>query len=322
MDDEIRTVDEDPNPSDSSADDNPQINAGAQTLPVESASDNGDVGKSKKGPGAVAMIYQRIIPALNRIFLPAFKIWVAGEGIDDAIRETGKLNNMHPDATTIINYLGEHYMEEWKVDRTAKEYLTALERIDKSGVRATMSLKPSQMGFDVPGRGEELAERNMTAIIEQAQALGIFVWVDMEHTSYTDFTLNTCIEWLKRFDNAGIVLQANLRRTMADLRAIIALDRSIYPIPPKIRLCKGIYKEPEAVAFVRKPEINENFGALISELIINSPPDVWVAVGSHDDVYVNQSIRERGQLALQLPPRDRVESPDRNRDQIAPERSV
>ncbi len=245
-----------------------------------------------RGPGAGAQAYQRVIPILNKIFLPMFKIWVAGENIGDAIRETRKLIDKSSNSTTIINYLGEHYTQEWKVKRTVDEYLMALEKIKESGLPATVSLKPSQMGFDVPDTGRGLAARNMTTIVDKAAELGLFVWIDMEHIGFTDFTIEIYTEWLKNYDNVGIVLQANLRRTMADMRAMCALDRSVCPIPPKIRLCKGIYKEPEAVAFVKKNEVNENFGELIRELIFNSSNDVWVAVATHDDKYADQAISQ------------------------------
>jgi proline dehydrogenase len=246
----------------------------------------------RRGPGAGAQAYQRIIPVLNKIFLPMFKIWVAGENIGDAIRETRKLMDKSSNSTTIINYLGEHYTQEWKVRRTVDEYLMALDKIKESGLPATVSLKPSQMGFDVPEIGTELAAKNMTAIVEKAAKLGLFVWIDMEHIGFTDFTIENYTGWLKVYDNVGIVLQANLRRTMADMRAMCALDRAVYPIPPKIRLCKGIYKEPEAVAYVKKSEVNDNYGNLIHELIFNTPDDVWVAVATHDDKYADLAIRQ------------------------------
>lgn len=257
-----------------------------------STAETGSGTRQSSGPGASARIYQRVIPVLNKVFLPAFKIWVAGEHIADAIRETERLTARHSRAESIINYLGEHYTQEWKVEKTVSEYLRAISEIAKAGVKATVSIKPSQMGFDLASRGAETARENMTRIVAEAKKQGIFVWVDMEHTGYTDFTLETYREWLREFENAGIVIQANLKRTMADLKALVSLDRRDYVHPAKIRICKGIYKEPEAVAFTKKPDINENFGALIHELIFGSPEDVWVAVASHDDVYVNQGISE------------------------------
>lgn len=260
-----------------------------------STSETKNGAKPISGPGASARVYQRVIPVLNKVFLPLFKIWVAGEHIGDAIRETEKLTARHSNGETIINYLGEHYTQEWKVQRTFEEYMRALSKISEAKVKATVSIKPSQMGFDLPAGGNETARRNMTSIVAKAESLEIFVWIDMEHTAYTDFTLDTYRDWLKEFGNVGIVIQANLKRTMDDLRSLVAQDRSTYVYPAKIRICKGIYKEPDSVAFTKKPDINENFGALIHELVFNSPKDVWVAVASHDDVYVNQGIRENGE---------------------------
>ena len=153
-----------------------------------------------------------------------------------------------------------------------------------------MSLKPSQMGFDLSAEGAEIAFSNIGGIIEDAESRGIFVWMDMEHTGYTDFTVNSYVEWLREKENVGIVLQANLRRTMDDLKRLCALDRKEYPVPAKIRLCKGIYKEPADLSFTRKTEVNGNFEALIRYLINDAPEDVWAAVASHDEVYVNLGV--------------------------------
>jgi len=235
-------------------------------------------------------LYVSLIPIANLIFLPLFKTWVAGASIESAITETRKLNAKGDEAVTIVNFLGEHYNQRWKVEQTVREYHDVIDRIAESGVQATVSTKPSQMGFDLPEDSLEYTQGSIRSIIERGSNKGVFVWIDMEHQGFTDFTIDIYRSYLKDFDNVGIVLQANMKRTDEDLRGLLKLDRSEYPHPAKIRLCKGIYKEPAEIAFTRKPEVNEHFGKLIRIMMEEGPDDIWAAVASHDDVYTDMGV--------------------------------
>src|SRR5438552_5343600 len=119
-------------------------------------------------------------------------------------------------------------------------YVEALEAIARDQVEANISLKLTQLGLDL---SRELAVAHLRKILERARELDIFVRIDMESSAYTERTLSVHGElWDEGFTNFGIVLQAYLYRTEADVND--AIERGV-----QVRLCKGAYLEPARVAF-------------------------------------------------------------------------
>ena len=87
---------------------------------------------------------------------------------------------------------------------------------------------------------------NLRKILERAEPAGFFVRIDMESSAYTDVTLDIFETlWQHGYRHIGVVLQAALYRTEADVRRINALGA-------RIRLVKGAYKEPKDVAYQQK----------------------------------------------------------------------
>jgi len=64
----------------------------------------------------------------------------------------------------------------------------------------------------------------------------------------------------KGFDNVGVVLQAYLRRTLDDIRSLADLK-------PNVRLCKGIYVEPPAIAFTDYDAVRANYVRSLDALL-------------------------------------------------------
>jgi proline dehydrogenase len=115
------------------------------------------------------------------------------------------------------------------------------------------------------------------------------VRIDMEHSGLTDQTLaiyRTLRE--QGCDNVGIVLQAYLRRTFDDVRALADLT-------PSVRLVKGIYIEPPELAYTEGALVNRNFIALLRELV---DMGCRVAVASHDEALVGEARRLADQRRL------------------------
>src|SRR5205814_9319637 len=108
----------------------------------------------------------------------------------------------------------------------------------------------TQMGRDTD---EAVCVENMRAIIARASAYGSFVRIDMEQSDYTERTLQLFRRTFHpEFGNAvGVVLQSYLRRTERDVEDMIALGA-------RVRLCKGAYQEPPAVAFPNKRDVDAN----------------------------------------------------------------
>ncbi|MEW6329438.1 MAG: proline dehydrogenase family protein, partial [Candidatus Micrarchaeota archaeon] len=210
--------------------------------------------------------------------LPVMKKWIAGPKIKDAIEAVRKLNAEGRNRIGLINFLGEHYKKKEQVNAMLDEYLSALDKIKRSGIRTTISIKPTQAGMDI---SEEYCYETTRKIVARAKESGIFVWVDMEGSKYTTGTLALYSALAREFDNVGTVLQANLKRTKNDLRTLLKENPDA-----KIRLCKGAYKEGADIAFQTKKEVDKNFGELI-EIAFYWANNVILA--SHDDKLIEMA---------------------------------
>jgi len=161
--------------------------------------------------------------------------FVAGEKAEDAIRVVGELNAKGINAT--LDHLGEHTSTSEEADKATDDILHILNEIDKSGVRANISIKLTQIGM---GLDEEICRQNLVRILEQVKKHGNFVRIDMEDTPYTDITISLYHSLFERgYDTSdvGLVIQSYLFRSEADTRALLENGT-------RIRLVKGAYKEP------------------------------------------------------------------------------
>lgn len=181
--------------------------------------------------------------------------FVAGETSAEALAVVGQLNARGINAT--LDHLGESVTSEADARRAADDYVALLGRIGDTGARANVSIKLTQMGLDL---SEAFCLRNVRRIVECARQVGTFVRIDMEGTAHTEATLGIFRALHREFDNVGIVLQAYLYRTGADLEGVLA-ERG------RVRLCKGAYKEPSELAFPRKADVDANFVRLAHTLL-------------------------------------------------------
>lgn len=191
--------------------------------------------------------------------LPGFKQvtrrFIAGENIDDAIKEIQELNKLGITAT--FDHLGESTTSEAEAESDVREYFRVLRRINETGVNSNVSVKPTQLGLDI---SEDLCKRNIRRIVEEAKRYGNFVRMDMEGSDKTDATLRMFYELREEFDNVGIVLQSYLYRTEKDVDEVLRRGA-------RIRLCKGAYDEPESVAFPEKKDVDDNYVKLMQKLL-------------------------------------------------------
>jgi proline dehydrogenase len=100
----------------------------------------------------------------------------------------------------------------------------------------------------------------------------------MEDSSTTSDTLKL-YERLRSdgFDNAGVVIQANMRRSEKDIQRLISMKANI-------RLCKGAYVEPESIALRGREEIRFNFLKLLRMLL---DAKCHVGIATHDDLLIH-----------------------------------
>ena len=193
----------------------------------------------------------------NRLARKLASRFVAGETIDEAMSTVRDLSASNLSAS--LDLLGESVLHAEEAQRACRTYLDLLERIHSAKANANVSVKLTQMGLDID---EQLCVSNMRAIIGQAKQYDSFVRIDMEQSSYTAKTLQLFTDALHpEFGNAaGVVLQSYLRRTAADVDAMIALRA-------RVRLCKGAYQEPEDVAFPKKSDVDANYIACMERLL-------------------------------------------------------
>jgi len=193
----------------------------------------------------------------NRLARKLASRFVAGETVDEAITTLRDLNGSNLSAS--LDLLGESVLHAEEAQRACKTYLEVLERIHTAKANANVSVKLTQMGLDID---EQLCLGNMRSIIGQAKQHGSFVRIDMEQSSYTARTLQLFTDvFYPAFGNAvGVVLQSYLRRTAADVDAMISLGA-------RVRLCKGAYQEPEDVAFPEKRDVDANYIACMERLL-------------------------------------------------------
>src|SRR5579862_9350531 len=189
--------------------------------------------------------------AFQKNFFFLAKRFVPGVTIESAIAAVRELNAAGMSAT--LDFLGEDVLERSAAIKTRDEYFEMLDAIRKSGVDSNVSVKLTAMGLLVD---EDFGLDNLLAIMDRARAnADPFVRIDMEGSAVTDATLRVFERAFAREKNVGIVLQAYLKRTAADVERAIELGA-------RVRLCKGAYNEPPEIAIKEMPAIRANYKKL------------------------------------------------------------
>ncbi|WP_211313132.1 proline dehydrogenase family protein [Halarchaeum salinum] len=194
--------------------------------------------------------------------------FVAAESPEGALEHAVKLNAQGIGA--ILNLLGEHYHEHMPAFDDMMEYRYLVAEISERELDASVSVKPSQIGLDI---GDDVFAENLEGIVDYAVEHDVFIWVDMEDHTTTDATLDAVVENASR-DGArvGVAIQANLKRTEDDLKRLANSDAGV-------RLVKGAYDEPAAVAYTEKSQVNQAYERHLEYLFQEFEQ---VSVGSHD----------------------------------------
>ena len=201
--------------------------------------------------------------------------FVAGDDINEAIEAVRALNADGLKAT--LDNLGEDSLDRPHALAARDENLNMLRRLAESGVDANISLKLTQLGlaFD-----EKLATESLLSIVTEAERLKTFVRIDMEGSQWTQKTLDLFYLLHETHPGVGIVLQSALRRTEQD--CLEAVKRAA-----RVRLCKGAYKEPAAVAFQDKKEVDASYDRC-SAILAKAPIP---AMATHDDARIAAALK-------------------------------
>ena len=201
--------------------------------------------------------------------------WVAGETLEDAIRVAKAANARGISA--LINHLGEHYREKGPVEATRDEYLRLLAAMRDGGIRGDISLKPTQFGILID---RAYALSMILPVLGAAIADRRVLWLDMETSPTVDDTISIGEDLLRRYDRVGICLQANLRRTEADLPRVLGEGA-------RIRLVKGAYKETPEVAYTVRADIDRQFLKHLETLFERGRD---FAVATHDGRMIQRAL--------------------------------
>jgi proline dehydrogenase len=210
--------------------------------------------------------------------------YIAGTELDDAEAAVSRLNAGGMLAT--VDVLGEEIRRAAEARTIAQAYLDVLAAVERERLDSNISIKLTALGLKLdPALCRELLEH----VVADARRRGNFVRIDMEDSSTTDETL-ALYRGLREsgFDNVGVVLQAYLRRTAADVAALADLR-------PNVRLCKGIYVEPPELAFRDPEQVRASYVRLL-ELLLDGGS--YVGVATHDEWLIKRALEQVLQRSL------------------------
>jgi proline dehydrogenase len=208
------------------------------------------------------------------------KKYIAGKMLSDALQVTKDFNSR--DIRTTIDLLGEYFTRMEKINQYKKEYLNLIKVTSEYNLDNSYSLKPSMFGLLID---EEICYSNVRDLVEKAASNGRFIRIDMEDSSCTTKEIELYKKLHAEFpQNVGIVLQAYMKRTLADINDLASLQPSG---SVNIRICKGIYNEPAVIAFKKMPEINSNFLAALEQMFRNN---IYAGIATHDKHLIEGAI--------------------------------
>jgi proline dehydrogenase len=203
--------------------------------------------------------------------------FIAGESVAEAI-EAARAIEMQG-LTHTLDMLGESVTDLAHAESATRDYLAAIDAIAASGVGRGLSLKLTQLGLDVD---KAMAVDNLRTILARSEPAGFFVRVDMENSPYTDVTLEIFETlWSHGHRRIGVVLQSALHRSEQDLARMNALGAGV-------RLVKGAYKEPKAVAYQRKADVDAAYARMLVTLLTEGHDP---AIATHDPAMIDLACR-------------------------------
>jgi proline dehydrogenase len=210
--------------------------------------------------------------------------YVAGVTLRDAISTDRALAAAGLRSTTTL--LGEHLHDPARVEAVVNEFFRLLEALQLDGLEGGISVKPTHVGLAID---PELCRDSLDRLAAEAQRRGRFLRIDMEDHSTTDVTLAIYRDLRQRHHNVGVVLQAYLKRTLDDIEAL--------PLDSSVRLCKGIYVEPEPLVVGGFGEVRANYLRALDLLLARG---TRVALATHDGWELQMLLGVAPQLRQRL----------------------
>ena len=241
----------------------------------------------------MALLNRAIVTVLSAV--PEALLWqfarryVAGVTLREAAQTVRGLNDRRLLAT--LDILGEHVADPEDARADGRAYAEVLHTIRKEDLSANISVKPTHMGLKLD---PDLCLGILRDLVHLARGLGNFVRLDMEDSTCTDETLRLYRTLVKEAPSVGVVLQAYLKRSQEDAKSLAEEQANI-------RVCKGIYREPETIAWKDRQAIRQNFIVLL-EILMGAGS--YVGIATHDSWVIQEA---RGLIRRLGVPRERYE---------------
>ena len=198
--------------------------------------------------------------------------FVAGETSEEAIAAARVIEQLG--STVTLDLLGESVTSAAAASDATAAYVALIDDAARAGISRNISLKLTQLGLDVD---RATTIDNLRRVLGAADRHDFFVRIDMEHSAYTEATLQTFeTVWGIGHRRVGVVIQSCLRRSMEDVRRLTAIGAPV-------RLVKGAYREPADVAYQRKADVDAAFVELMQALLAAGAP---TAVATHDPALI------------------------------------
>lgn len=231
----------------------------------------------------------------RRFVRRAVRRFMPGETLEDALREAATLGERG--VPVIVTMLGENLETAGETRAIVDEYVRAMDLAERSGLDVEISIKPTHLGLD---QDPALVFENASRLCAAAEGRGT-LWVDMEGSAYTEPTLDLYRSLKAKHENVGLCLQSYLHRTPDDLASLLDLA-------PRIRLVKGAYAEPPAIAFPIKSDVDRAYRELADVLLSHfaSGGEGFVGFGTHDATLIAWLVARVGELGVE-PDRYEVE---------------
>jgi len=232
-------------------------------------------------------MFNKLIVALLPL-MPKKLVWIfskryiAGKTIEDAIRASKELNSQGIKVT--IDLLGEFITDLKQADENRETYLDIIDRTQAEKIDGNYSVKPTFFGLLID---KDVCYRNIRQIVEKAAGYNSFIRVDMEDSPCTDRELELFRKLKNEFPtHVGLVFQAYMRRTLDDIKNLEDIHTPEAPL--NFRLCKGIYVEPEAIAYKKYQEINDHY---LEDLDYMFQKGMYPGIATHDKPLVEGAYK-------------------------------
>jgi proline dehydrogenase len=216
---------------------------------------------------------------------PLARRFVGGDSPETAVATARRLCANFGIASSLF-YLGEYVSDLSLVEKNVEATIAAIELLGAKGLDVNVSVDPTAIGHLV---GEDLCARNADrlacAVAAQPVDARKYLMLDMEDLSLLEPTLRLHEQLLARGLPASVTLQARLRRTEDDLRALLGKRTAV-------RLVKGAFPLGPEHDHQGRIAIAKSYLALAEAMLSAEAREggLYPVFATHDDVLTNQVI--------------------------------